>query len=388
MDQIQIAVAGLGGRGLHWIHLLQKIRGYRIVAICDPDKRLHEAAIGSLEKPSDVKVYSDYSDVLADKRVDAVALVVRCQEQGALAAQALEAGKHVNAEVPAAHSIDDCWKIVLAAERTGKVYHLAEQVRYWGFIEAWRALIARGDIGRPVLCEGEYYHFAGGFFLAKDKSGQWIPFDEISKMKDRALQWGAHMPPIHYLPHELSPMLKVLDDRVTEVVAMSTPSPSFACDVLPCPDLQMALMKTEKGTVLRMSTSFTCRMPHGQYHWYYVKGTHGIVESPRGEHEKFKFWQAGSQMRHAAEVDWTFARQDGPREALGSGHGDVDYYVHAAFRDALLHGKQPEMDLYTAMDTAAPAILAAESIAKGSAPMKVPDFRPGPNRKRGEKPRA
>ena len=37
---------------------------------------------------------------------------------------------------------------------------------------------------------------------------------------------------------------------------------------------------------------------------------------------------------------------------------------------------------------AAPAILAAESIARGGVPLAVPDFRPGPSRRRGEAPAA
>lgn len=38
------------------------------------------------------------------------------------------------------------------------------------------------------------------------------------------------------------------------------------------------------------------------------------------------------------------------------------------------------------MDTAAPAILAAASIARGGVPLAVPDFRPGPSRPLGAAP--
>jgi len=40
------------------------------------------------------------------------------------------------------------------------------------------------------------------------------------------------------------------------------------------------------------------------------------------------------------------------------------------------------------MDTAAPAILAAESVAEGTKLLAVPDFRPGPSRSHGQMPRA
>ena len=79
-----------------------------------------------------------------------------------------------------------------------------------------------------------------------------------------------------------------------------------------------------------------------------------------------KMWLANGQMHDMAEVDWQYQRTDAPREARGSGHGDADYYVHAAFRDAVLGTRPLEFDVYRAMDTAAPAILAAESIAQNS----------------------
>ena len=113
MESINIALVGLGHRGLAWLRHLQRLEGYRVTAICDPITALHQKALAAIENP-DVRAYARYEDLLAAKDIDAVALCVRCPEQGALAAQALEAGKHVNAEVPAAHTLEDCWRIVVA----------------------------------------------------------------------------------------------------------------------------------------------------------------------------------------------------------------------------------------------------------------------------------
>jgi hypothetical protein len=96
---------------------------------------------------------------------------------------------------------------------------------------------------------------------------------------------------------------------------------------------------------------------------------------------------ADTQMHAWAEVDWQFARTDAPQGARGSGHGDADYYVHVFFRDAVLEGKPLELDVYTAMDTAAAPIRAYDSIVAGSTPMSVPDFRPSADRKAGEMPK-
>ncbi|MBT6145182.1 MAG: hypothetical protein HOH74_07120 [Gemmatimonadetes bacterium] len=182
-------------------------------------------------------------------------------------------------------------------------------------------------------------------------------------------------------------MLKVLDDRVVEVTAMSTGSPSYAHPEIASPDIQVALMKTQKDALLRMATGFTQPVSHPRgHHWYQVMGTQGSIEWSRSGHERPKMWRADGQMHDMADVDWRFERTDAPAEARASGHGDADYYVHAAFRDAVIHGEPGPFDVYAAMDTAAPAILAATSIDAGTQLMQVPDFRPSPERQKGQSP--
>ncbi len=302
-----------------------------------------------------------------------------------MAAQALEAGKHVNSEVPAAHTIEDCRRIVLAAERSDKVYHLAEQTRYWGFVEGWRKLVQEGSLGKILFVEGQYIGFYGTSMYFRDKrTGDRVPL-EARKADPEHVEptWLYYHPPIHYLPHELSPILKILDDRVVTVTGMSTDSPSAAFPEIEVPDIQVALMKTEKGSLLRLATGFSFPTPHRDHHWYQFTGSAGCVEWRRSKHDKPKMWLSGTQMGDLADVDWDFKREDAVTDASGSGHGDADYYVHRAFIDAVLKGTKPELDVYGAMDTAAPAILAADSIADGSAPKPVPDFRPNGSRRSG-----
>ncbi len=388
MDEIRLGIAGLGGRSRRWISTLLKMPGYRITALYDWIEPLHERALSLIEYRDDVVVFSDYEDFLSYENMDAVGLVVRRKDQGAMAAQALEAGKHVNMEVPAAHTMEDCWRIVTAAERTGRVYQLAEQTRYWGFVDAWRDMVAEGRLGRVTYCEGQYIGYYGTRQFFQDyKTGQQYRVEELSSHPDAEPTWLHMMPPIHYLPHELSPMLKVLDDRVVEVTAMSTASPSYSHLEIDQPDIQVALMKTEKDRLLRMAAGFMQKIPSRRgHHWYQVIGTRGCVEWKRSEKGHPLMWLADSQMHDMAEVDWRFERTDAPAEAHGSGHGDADYYVHTAFWNAVVGNKPLEFDVYRAMDTAAPAVLAAESIARGTELMKVPDFRPNETRSSGQMP--
>jgi predicted dehydrogenase len=387
MDEIRMGIVGLGARGsLGWIPLLQKIGGYRITAICDPVMALHEQALAQIKQPTEVKRYTRYEELLADPSVDAVGLTVRCEEQGELAALALEAGKHVNSEVPAAHRLADCWRIVAAQERTGKVYLLAEQVRHAGYVDGWRKLVAAGQLGQITYAEGQYFHYYVEKSFRNPQTGEFYSPHQLADHPEVEPTWLYYMPPIHYIVHDLSPLLKVLDDRVIEVVAMSTASPSAAHPQLISPDMQVALMKTSRGALLRMACSFAQPHPHRDYHWLQVVGTGGAVEWRRSANDKPKLWFDNAQMFDKAEVDWRYERSDAPVSARGSGHSDMDYYVHVAFREAVLHGQPLEFDVYKAMDTAAPAILAAESIAQNSKLLTTPDFRPSPTRPAGRLP--
>ena len=54
---------------------------------------------------------------------------------------------------------------------------------------------------------------------------------------------------------------------------------------------------------------------------------------------------------------------------------DLYYAKFVNFADAILNDLTPPMDVYRAVETAAPAILAAESARQGGILLQVPDFR-------------
>lgn len=390
-QEIRIGLAGLGSRGLYWLSLLRKIKGFRVVALCDSVTSMHASALKALgDDAAGVRCYADYRAMLDDKTIDAVASTVRCKEQGALAAMAMEAGKHVHSEVPAAHSLEDCWRIVLAAERSGKTYMLGEQLRYAGFVSDWRDLVASGELGKVTYAEGQYFHYYVGKTFRDPATGEFFGPGGLAKHPNAVPTWLNGMPPIHYIVHDFSPLLRVMDDRAVEVFAMSTDSPSAAHPEVKMPDMQVALMKTAKGAIMRMAASFAQPHPEAEYHWTQVIGTKGSIEWQRSAHDKPKHWHVSwnSHDKRDAAWQWSPDPTKAPPEARESGHGGLDYYPHAAFRDAILHGVTAEFDVYRAMDVAAPAALAEESINRGGVKMIVPDFRPSASRPKGRAPRA
>ena len=388
---IRLGVVGLGFRAvLNAIPKAIAYADYHLVAVCDLRPEVVAKVVADVEQNHGLAIrgYTDFTQMLATEELDAIAVQVDADKQVPLACQAMEAGCHVMMEVPVAYSLEHCWQLIATVERTQKVFLLMEQLRYAGYIQAWRRIVQAGVIGKPLFVEGEYFDNKPDAFF-QDARGRFYTAELAKSHPEAKPTWRHLAPTIGYLPHELSPMLHVLEDRVVRVVGMSVRNQSYKYDNIDRADIQVALMHTEKDTILRMAVSHTLPIiTRGSLHshWHHIKGTEGVLEWRRGDKDQCKMWVDSWQLKEALVVPWDTAPTDGPLEAAESGHGGVDYFVFAHFADAVLRRVPLEFDVYKAVETAAPAILAARSITEGSMPQTVPDFRPGSHRKAGEMP--
>lgn len=389
MEKIRLAVAGMGHRGLALTKGHQKLKTCKLVAICDQIKPLVEQAHKELGDP-DIKCYTNFTEMLQQKDIDAVVVYTFPTDQIDLVCEALEAGKHACCEVPLTCSIEDCWKLVLTVEKTDLKFQLQEQTRYWPFIQAWKKMVEAGTLGKIVFVEGQYIGFYDfGYNFWNPRTGEFPGFEYARQNPDKVEKtWREDLQhPIHYLPHELSPFLHILDDRVVKVSAMGTRKRSYATPEIGRSDIEVALMHTEKDTVMRLAAGFN--IPRGvPHHWYHLLGTKGTVETKRSDSDGDMLWLSDSFMEAPAKIDWGWKHTPIPKEALESGHSGADYYPMANFVKSIVEDTTPPLDVYKAVETAAPAILAAQSIDQGNCCLEVPDFRPGAQRKPGQKPTA
>ena len=388
--KVNWAIIGLGHRGRALSHIYHYlVPGSRVIAICDRIEPLMKKTMELLKDP-DIKMYKDYEKLLKNKSVDAVAVFVAPEDNPDIVCQCLEAGKHVLCEVPLSLTMEGCWKIVTTVEKTGLKFQMAEQLRYAAFVKAWKKLVQDNLLGKILYCEGQYLHGMGpDRYWINPVTGENVTIDQAQKLKIPLMKsrfWNLKHP-IFYLPHELSPLLHILDDRVVRVVAMATKSPGYRYDWFPQPDIEVALMHTEKDTILRLMAGFTIDTLKGSEHCNRMIGTKGWVEQPRTKSEKGKMWLSGYFMKDSVDIEWDYTNYwEYPVVAQQTGHGGLDYYPVASMVEAILFDKPVEMDVYKSVETAAPAILAGISIEKGSIPIDVPDFRPGKKRKPGELP--
>ena len=139
--KVNVAVAGLGFMGVTHLRVYQKIRNARIVAVCDnsrlPVNGVLRGVNGNIKTSAAirigprVKVYREFSELLADRDVELVDICTPTALHSAQAIAALEAGKHVLCEKPLARNFAEARKVLKAAEASEKFLMPAMCMRFW-----------------------------------------------------------------------------------------------------------------------------------------------------------------------------------------------------------------------------------------------------------------
>lgn len=401
MKRVKIVLVGCGRRSPAWLKTIQcNHELFELVGLCDPiEPRVLERAAAAENK--DVKTFTDHKQLLKDLDFAAAAIVTEPEYQAPLSVEFMNAGKDVISEVPVTMSLDECWDLVLTTERTDRVYYLGEQIRHSAMAIQWRELVRSGKLGKILFVEGHYMHgISEDRFWIDPTTGKRLTWKEAATNPNRKKsRFWTMKNPILYAPHELSPLLKVLDDRVRRVSCFSTREVSYRQEEVPFegkfesvtkPDMQVAMMHSDKDTIIRFAAGFNT--PVSECHWYHVMGTKGEVETGRGLDESGKEYYCDFPIDNPTdyrfprtEKNWTFA-EDSPqhRIAAQTGHGGLDFWPIHNFGKVLLGQAEPDIDVYQAVETAAPAIMAVKSLENDGAPQDVPDFRPGGQRRKGE----
>lgn len=163
--ELALGLVGCGGMGLRHLYGLQALNevrdqvegakiSFQLIAICDPNR---ENALYMAEQAKQLlgqrpAVFSGQAEMLAAcPEIEAVDITTGSDSHHTLIVEALEAGRHVLVEKPLAATVRGCNLALAAAEKSGKVLAVAENVRRDPQNRLARALIQDGAIGKPYL---------------------------------------------------------------------------------------------------------------------------------------------------------------------------------------------------------------------------------------------
>ena len=164
-DRINIAVAGLNGRGLtHLLSALKLSNAAQVVALCDVDSGVYERlasrlkgyGVGQDSRFSRLPRYTDFRVLMESPDVDLVTIATPDHWHALMAIMAMEAGKHVMVEKPCSHNPKEGEWMVEVQKRTRKKLQVFNQQRSASTSKAMVEMIRSGEIGEPYYARAWY----------------------------------------------------------------------------------------------------------------------------------------------------------------------------------------------------------------------------------------
>ena len=391
MKNLKIGHIGLGSRGSGLLKTMLLVPDIEITAVCDVyQDRAEQGAAKILEltgkKP---KICLDYHEILQDPEIEAVVIASAWESHVEIAVTALEAHKYVGMEVGGAYSVEDCWKLVRASERTGTPCMLLENCCYGKYELMVLNMVKSGILGEIVHCAGGYHHDLRDEITFGRENRHYRLRNYLNRNCE------------NYPTHELGPIAKVLDinrgNRMVSLVSMSSKAAGLHDYIKQNDKADKALLKQEfmQGdivtTVIRcahgqtITLTLDTTLPRPYSRGFTVRGTKGMYQEDNqsvfldemGSELHFK-WQeqwgnADQYLKKYQHPIWTQYLEEGVKE----GHDGMDYLVLSAFFESVRNRTQTPIDVYDAASWMCISALSEDSIACGGAPVSIPDFTNG-----------
>lgn len=178
----RIGIVGFGGiaRGAH-VPAYNEV-GWSVVAIADPDPNAQKEAN---DKYGIKKAYTDYRDLIADDEVEVIDLCTQPTIREEVVLTAANAKKHLITEKPFGTTIEECQRMVEAAERADIKLAVHQNYRWMRMNYLAHHIIEQGLIGDPFYASIE-------IFGRQDVDLAKHPF--YSRCEDfLTIQWNNHL---------------------------------------------------------------------------------------------------------------------------------------------------------------------------------------------------
>ena len=151
---LQVALAGAGAFGQKHLDAIQLIDGVEVVSLVGRERAKTEEVAA---KYGIRHVATELADSLAIAQVDAVILCTPTQMHAAQAIACMEAGKHVQVEIPLADSLRDAYRVVETQKATGLVAMCGHTRRFNPSHQWVRRRIASGEFAIQQMDVQTYF---------------------------------------------------------------------------------------------------------------------------------------------------------------------------------------------------------------------------------------
>jgi len=389
---VRLGIIGLGQRGPAHMSAMSLIEGVEIKALCDlrPEKA-EEAKQKLAGTGHDPDLYAgspdEWKKLCAREDLDLVIITTPWTMHAGMAVFAMEHGRHVATEVPAAGTLEECWKLVETAERTRRHCMMMENYAYLEFQLLTLNMARQGFFGEVVHgdCAYNTSKMANNF----SKSMYW----DMWWLKQYARRKGNIYP-----THGLGPVCQVMDinrgDRLDFLVSVESHDFMMrkkAKELAETDDffkpfagrdyrgnMNVTTIRTKKGRTIMLQHDATSPSPHSLIHGIY--GTQGAAlydpPPPRLSVGKYE-WVSQAEFENLKEKYTPVLTRRMAEISRTSGHGGSDIRLDWRLIDCLHNGLPLDQDVYDAASWSSIVPLSERSVRNRSQSIDIPDFTAG-----------
>lgn len=389
-DVVRLGIIGVGLRGTDVLGEFLAIDKVVVNAVCDvvKDKCLRAAQLIEKAGQKTPGIYAngerDFERLAARDDLDFIYIATPWEWHVPQVLAVLKNGKHAGTEVPAAYTLEDCWNIVNASEAARRHCLIMENCCYDHSETMVLNMVRAGLLGDLVHGECAYNHDLREILFENKDEGLWRRRHHT--LRDSNL----------YPTHGLGPMAMYLDinrgDRFDHLVSMSSSHLGLEAyrkdrvaagdakwkEVYKTGDYNTSVIKTARGRTIMLQHNVSTPRPYDRINL--IQGTKGIfrdypprvfIDGQEGGHS----WTTLDKYKEQYES--TLWKKQGEMARKLGGHGGMDYLMCYRLMQCLREGLEPDIDVYDAAAWSVPGPLSQLSVARGSVPVKFPDFTRG-----------
>ncbi len=399
LDTVRVGFIGLGMRGPSAVERFTHIEGVKILALCDIYQQQVDSCQNILQRAGwpEATGYAGNPDAwkqLCERSdIDLVYICTDWRSHAEMALYAMERGKHVAIEVPAAMNMKDIWALIDASERTRKHCMMLENCIYDFFELTTLNMAQQGVFGEILHAEGAYIH----------------NLDEIWELywNNWRLDYNEQHRGDVYPTHGIGPVCQALDihrgDKMNYLVSVDTKAVNGPATVKRLQgressnfkngDHTMTMIRSEKGKTILIQHNVMTPRPYSRM--YQLTGTDGFANKypiegyalrPKqltGEGKLIENFSAHDFLSEKAKealmekYKHPILKDIEEKAKKVGGHGGMDFIMDYRLIYCLRNGLPLDMDVYDMAEWCCLTELTAISLENNSAPVEIPDFTRG-----------
>lgn len=358
IEIVKVGFIGLGYRGMLAIERYTRLPGCRIAAVCDMSAEKFAPLRSMLDYSKGISEYhgeDSWKKLCENQAIDLVYICTDWMSHAEMACYAMECGRHVAVEVPAATSVEECWKLVRTAERTKRHCMMLENCIYDTFEAATCNMAADGVFG-------DIYHAEGGYIHNIPNLNDWrINFNKIRQGDN-------------YPTHGFGPICRVMDIHRTDFLHSITSHRTEFADG----SHVISVIRTKKGRSIILQHNIYASRPYSRL--YQLNGEKGFAAKYPIERitllPEADSWMDEEDMKALIKKytpDWYGQVRKIFPEGLEAKRF-MDYAMDYRLIFCLNNGLPLDMDVYDAAEWSCISELSHQSVSNGSTPVLFPDF--------------